>query len=179
MLTITQKANDYILNSGITEIRFGVKTNKGCAGFEYIWQKGYPGIDDYRININDDYTLLIDKTLKKYIDNCEIDLEETELEHKIVFNNEKVSVQCGCGESLDFPDDIQENDTLWEDQQTYRFFYSVEEWQSLARVQDNGDLTLELGEVNIDKKIKKQGDTVKEVPSKKVSEKYKQWRELK
>ena len=89
MLTITQKADEYIRKTGMQEIRFGVKTNKGCAGFEYIWQQGYPSINDYRININDNYTLLIDKSLKKYVDDCEIDLEtlDDKLGNKIVFNN--------------------------------------------------------------------------------------------
>ena len=37
MLTITPRASSYIESTGINPIRFGVKPNKGCAGFEYDW----------------------------------------------------------------------------------------------------------------------------------------------
>lgn len=173
MLTITQKADEYIRKTGMQEIRFGVKTNKGCAGFEYIWQQGYPSINDYRININDNYTLLIDKSLKKYVDDCEIDLEtlDDKLGNKIVFNNEKVEVKCGCGESLDFPDDIEENDIAWDDVQTYRFFYTEESWMNMANKNDQGGLSLNPKSVEIETKIKNAGDTVSV-----MTDKYKRWR---
>ena len=109
MLTITQRAKDFISNTGIPVIRFGARPNKGCAGFEYIWEEGtYIPNEDYRININDKFMLLVDVTQKKYIDCCEIDLVEDHqgILTKIEFRNTKTEVVCGCGESLNFDENI-------------------------------------------------------------------------
>ena len=68
MLTVTQRANAYIQKSGITEIRFGVKVNKGCAGFEYIWEAGQYNGGDYTLTFNHNYKIFIAKDHKKYVE---------------------------------------------------------------------------------------------------------------
>ena len=183
MLTITPKADNYLRKAGIKYIRFGVKPNKGCAGFEYIWEKGEPTEVDYLININDAYTLIIAPNHKKYVDQCMIDLKDVDdgTGYKIKFINDKVEVQCGCGESLDFPDDIREDPKeAWNKVMTFRFFHDDNNpWLNAT---DNGDDTSTISfdpTLNlVDDEIAIAGDTVKEVkPEVDLSRKYKQWKE--
>ena len=126
MFTITPKADKFIVESGIETIRFGVRPNKGCAGYEYILEKGEIKLGDYRIRVNDRYTILIEPGQKKYLDQCEIDLIEVDegIGQKIQFNNNKTKDVCGCGESLDFPKDIEEDPIeAWEPEMNFRFFH--------------------------------------------------------
>tara|TARA_B100001113_G_scaffold350602_1_gene348057 strand:- start:840 stop:1391 length:552 start_codon:yes stop_codon:yes gene_type:complete len=183
MLTITPRADTYISNCGIPKIRFGVRTNKGCAGFEYIWEADEPTPNDYQINVNDKYTLLIDIKHKKYIDECSIDLKDVDdgTGYKICFDNEKVEVKCGCGESLDFPDDVSESPSeLWEPKMTFRFFHEDNNpWLNPAEVDEEGNAKITFGNESIDHAIRGAGDSVTETKETDLSDKYKQWREIK
>lgn len=182
MLTITQRANDYIIKSGITEIRFGVKTNKGCAGFEYIWKAGQYNGGDYTLWFNNDYKIFIAKEQKKYIENCVIDLKDVDdgTGYKICFDNEKVEVKCGCGESLDFPDDIHDIE-VWEPNIKVSHIYDATGWgaediNNLLESNGMSDYKETYVEKTIDSRIETAGDTVKRVDPKKLSEKYRNWR---
>ena len=183
MLTITPRADTYIANCGIPIIRFGVKPNKGCAGFEYIWEASEIDKDDYQININDNYTLLINKFQKKYLDMCEIDLKDVDdnTGYKIQFNNEKVEVQCGCGESLDFADNISEDHReVWERKMTFRFFHDDNNpWLQPHTVNEEGVAEIRFPNENINELINDAGEIVKkEIPNKtNLSDKYRLWRE--
>ena len=190
MLTITPRADTYISNCGIEFIRFGVKPNKGCAGFEYIWESSQSNKDDYVINVNDRYTLLINKYQKKYLDMCQIDLKDVDdnTGYKIQFNNEKVEVQCGCGESLDFADNISEDPKeVWEPRMTWRFFHDENNpWLQPHTVNEDGVAEIKFPNSNIDSLIREAGDSIRESagfkPTKKkekqnLSNKYKLWRE--
>lgn len=185
MLTITQRADEYIQKSGITEIRFGVKTNKGCAGFEYIWEAGQYNGGDYTLTFNHKYKIFIAKDQKKYVEDCIIDLKDVDdgTGYKIQFNNEKVEVQCGCGESLDFPEDITDTEE-WEPVIKVSHIYDQSEWEDIDvdKLMNSEGLSQYkekyVGKF-LDSKIEVAGDTVKKVdPSKykKLTEKYRNWR---
>ncbi len=181
MLTITPRADKFILNSGIKNIRFGVVPNKGCAGYEYVWEEEFnPNTDrDYIINVNDTYNLIINVDQKKYIDDCSIDLKDVDdnTGYKINFKNEKTENVCGCGESLDFPKLIRENDQTWERNMTFRFFTEENNpWQKADIDEETGDATISFGRNQdsvIDENIKSAGDTVVKVDPKTLSQKYK------
>ena len=182
MLTITPKADKFIVESGIETIRFGVRPNKGCAGYEYIWEKGEIKLGDYRIRVNDRYTLLIAGDQKKYLDQCEIDLIEVDegIGQKIQFNNSKTKDVCGCGESLDFPKDIEEDPIeLWEPEMNFRFFHEYNNpW-----VEGEEEQVLSFGGADIDTShlkppVKPKPEIVnKYAPaSPDLSKKYRDWR---
>jgi len=185
MLTITERADDYIQKSGITEIRFGVKTNKGCAGFEYIWEAGEFNGGDYTLNFNHNYKIYIDPKQKKYVEDCIIDLKDVDdgTGYKICFENTKVEVKCGCGESLDFPEDVKDEE-VWEPIVKVTHMYTQAEWEDIDvdKLLDSKGLT-EYKEKYLDRfvdtKINIAGDTVKKVdPSKykELTDKYRNWR---
>ena len=182
MLTVTQRANDYIQKSGITEIRFGVKVNKGCAGFEYIWEAGQYNGGDYTLHFNHNYKILIAKDHKKYVEDCIIDLKDVDdgTGYKICFDNEKVEVKCGCGESLDFPDDVEDNE-VWEPHIKVSHIYEPTEWESinvndLLNSEGISEYKEKYQEKFIDTRIEIAGDTVKRVDPKKLTDKYRKWR---
>ncbi len=182
MLTITQRANDYIQKSGISEIRFGVKINKGCAGFEYIWEAGQYNGGDYTLNFNHNYRIYIDPKHKKYIESCVIDLKDVDdgTGYKICFDNEKVEVKCGCGESLDFPDDIQDIET-WEPTIKISHIYDATGWEAenIKNLLNSTGITEykeKYVEKLLDSKIEIAGDTVKKVDPNKLTDKYRNWR---
>ena len=182
MLTITPKADKFIVESGIETIRFGVRPNKGCAGYEYIWEKGEIKLGDYRIRVNDRYTLLIEPGQKKYLDQCEIDLIEVDegIGQKIQFNNNKTKDVCGCGESLDFPKDIEEDPIeVWEPEMNFRFFHEYNNpW-----VEGEEEQVLSFGGVDIDTShlkppVKPKPEIVNKYDpaSPDLSKKYRDWR---
>ena len=184
MLTITPKADKFIVESGIETIRFGVRPNKGCAGYEYIWEKGEIKLGDYRIKVNDRYTLLIAGDQKKYLDQCEIDLIEVDegIGQKIQFNNSKTKDVCGCGESLDFPKEIYEDPAeVWEPKMNFRFFHEYNNpW-----TEGEEEQTLNFGGIDISHHLD-DAITIKPKPSEvkkydpsssnDLSKKYRDWR---
>ena len=182
MLTITKRANDYIRKSGIPKIRFGVKTNKGCAGFEYIWEAGQYNGGDYTLTFNNHYKILISQDDKKFVEDCIIDLKDVDdgTGYKITFNNTKVEVQCGCGESLDFPENIQDVE-VWEPQVKVTHMYDEKDWENISvdKLLNSNGLTeykTKYTEKIIDTRIEIAGDTVKKVDPKKLTDKYRNWR---
>jgi len=186
MLTITPRAENYIQTTGIPIIRFGARPNKGCAGFEYIWEKGtFIPRQDYRINVNDKFMLVVSYTMKKYIDCCEIDLKSQDdgLLSKIEFRNEKTEVVCGCGESLNFADDIDDcPDQGWslEFPFTMRTFGPGNDPWKNALPNENGEVKISPSGSRDDKiehpMVKKyNNDTVREVSPNTLSNKYKRW----
>ena len=184
MITISERANNYILRSGIKEIRFGVRPNKGCAGFEYIWEAGEYQGGDYQLNFNNKFTLLITEDSKKYVENCIVDLKDVDdgTGFKIEFINEKVEVKCGCGESLDFPEDIEELEP-WQRTVSVAHMYSEADYKDVDfdKMQTDPDYLKEytekfLNTTSIDEAIKGAGDTVKRVDPKNLTDKYRDWR---
>lgn len=189
MLTITPRASSYIESTGINPIRFGVKPNKGCAGFEYIWQQGEIEPNDYRININDKFTILVARNHKKYVDDCQVDLKDIDdgTGYKICFDNKKTQHICGCGESLDFAPSIRDSGT-WQETWTIRTFDENFVWDKNSTNKETGEpeSVLEFDtRAKIESDIKLAGDSVRDVRGNnavkhyragQLSDKYKNWR---
>jgi len=183
MLTITPTAEDWIATTGINPIRFGARPNKGCAGYEYIWERGtYIEGRDYQLNINDRFTILVGVNHKRYVDCCEIDLKTQDdgLLTKVEFKNEKTKVVCGCGESLDFEENIADNpDEIWAMGRmiNYRSFGPHNDPWKKVEPNEDGDLVVRPS-IEVVKPELLQRDTVKEVTPNTLTNKYKNWRKV-
>ena len=95
MITITEKAKEYmqsVSNGGY--VTLGVKGG-GCSGFQYVW-----GLSDTKDNEVIDNILLLDPMAIMYVIGSKIDYI-TELGGSfLTVVNPKATAQCGCGESF-------------------------------------------------------------------------------
>ena len=96
MITITEKAKDYmqsVSNGGY--VTLGVKGG-GCSGFQYTWGLSETKTNDAII----DNILLLDPMAIMYVIGSQIDYI-TELGGSyLAVVNPKATAQCGCGESF-------------------------------------------------------------------------------
>ena len=95
MITITEKAKEYmqsISNGGY--VTLAVKGG-GCSGFQYVW-----GLSETKDNEVIDNILLLDPMAIMYVIGSQIDYI-TELGGSyLAVVNPKATAQCGCGESF-------------------------------------------------------------------------------
>ena len=95
MITITEKAKDYmqsVSNGGY--VTLAVKGG-GCSGFQYVW-----GLSETKDNEVIDNILLLDPMAIMYVIGSKIDYI-TELGGSfLTVVNPKATAQCGCGESF-------------------------------------------------------------------------------
>jgi len=95
MITITEKAKEYmqsISNGGY--VTLAVKGG-GCSGFQYVW-----GLSETKDNEVIDNILLLDPMAIMYVIGSKIDYI-TELGGSfLTVVNPKATAQCGCGESF-------------------------------------------------------------------------------
>ena len=95
MITITEKAKEYmqsISNGGY--VTLAVKGG-GCSGFQYVW-----GLSETKDNEVIDNILLLDPMAIMYVIGSKIDYI-TELGGSyLAVVNPKATAQCGCGESF-------------------------------------------------------------------------------
>ena len=95
MITITEKAKEYMqsLSKG-GYVTLGVKGG-GCSGFQYTW-----GLSETKDNEVIDDILLLDPMAIMYVIGSKIDYI-TELGGSyLAVVNPKATAQCGCGESF-------------------------------------------------------------------------------
>jgi iron-sulfur cluster assembly accessory protein len=161
--TITPKADTYLRQRGVEHIRFGVRENKGCSGWEYIWEYGEKRKYDYHWLINDTYNIYIDSAHKQYLEDIEIDYSEHQLGNKVIFNNKKVDITCGCGESINFPANLKQEDGTWglPDGTVMKMNIFSEDYNPWDSVGSDDEGTKTISDRNV------------------LSHKYKQWREVK
>ena len=99
MVTITEKAKEYmqsVSNGGY--VTLAVKGG-GCSGFQYVWdfKKNWPDVE-WSDPIND--VLVLDPLAEMYVLGSEIDYV-TELGGSyLAVKNPSSSSSCGCGESF-------------------------------------------------------------------------------
>ena len=95
MITITEKAKEYmqsVSNGGY--VTLAVKGG-GCSGFQYVW-----GISETKDNEVIDNILLLDPMAVMYVIGCKIDYV-TELGGSyLAVVNPTAKSSCGCGESF-------------------------------------------------------------------------------
>ena len=95
MITITEKAKEYmqsVSNGGY--VTLAVKGG-GCSGFQYVW-----GLSETKDNEVIDNILLLDPMAIMYVIGSKIDYI-TELGGSfLTVVNPKATAQCGCGESF-------------------------------------------------------------------------------
>lgn len=80
-------------------LRFGVRKS-GCSGFAYVIELAHAlNADDVQI-VDGGVPVVIDAASLPTVEGTEIDFVAETLGSRFVFNNPRVSAQCGCGESF-------------------------------------------------------------------------------
>ena len=105
MLTITPKADKFIVESGIETIRFGVRPNKGCAGYEYIFAEDNIKDGDEVLDYGK-FNLLIDRMSQPYLSGMTLDYVKEGINEFFKFLNPNEQSACGCGVSVQFNENI-------------------------------------------------------------------------
>ena len=91
-------------------VHLGLKGG-GCAGFEYEWNmvnKEDVGVNDEIIPTNNG-NLVVDATSLMYLFGSEIDYSKDVFQTQFVINNPNAQSSCGCGVSVNFNDNIEDN----------------------------------------------------------------------
>lgn len=99
MVTITNRARDYLKSvSNGDYVTLGVKGG-GCSGFQYVWdfQKNWP---DVKWSDPIDDVLVLDPLAEMYILGSEIDYVEELGGSYLSVKNPMSASSCGCGESF-------------------------------------------------------------------------------
>lgn len=106
MITITDKAKERMIGVLIDErtpfLRFGLQGG-GCNGMSYYFAvETEKDEDDFVIDLNETYKLIIDPASNMYLEAAEIDYKKDLMGETFVFNNPNVKSSCGCGSSVGF-----------------------------------------------------------------------------
>jgi|TARA_B100002051_G_C16674909_1_gene606546 iron-sulfur cluster insertion protein len=99
MVTLTDRARDYLKSvSNGDYVTLGVKGG-GCSGFQYVWdfQKNWPDVE-WSDPIED--VLVLDPMAELYIFGSEIDYVEELGGSYLAVKNPMSASSCGCGESF-------------------------------------------------------------------------------
>ena len=102
MVTLTEKAKEYmkhVSNGGY--VTLGIKSG-GCSGFQYVWGLSEKVITHERIQWSEpiDDILLLDPIADMYIAGAEIDYVEELGGSFLKVVNPMATSSCGCGESF-------------------------------------------------------------------------------
>lgn len=91
MITITDKAKDYLKEIGKPNVSLSVKGG-GCAGFQYVWD-----VTDKEPTIEN---LWLDPMAEMFVFGCTIDYVSEIGGSYLKVSNPNASASCGCGESF-------------------------------------------------------------------------------
>lgn len=75
---------------------------QGCNGYKYIWQPISTNVGDTVVNLSEDYSLVLNRSVIPYILGSEIVMESTDFTQRLNLINPNVAGSCGCGESVNF-----------------------------------------------------------------------------
>ena len=115
VLTLTESAKSKVNELCNVEpkkfaVHLGLKGG-GCAGFEYEWNmidKEEVGDHDEIIDAGDG-KLVIDAHSLMYLFGSEIDYSRDVFQTQFVINNPNAQSACGCGVSVNFNNNVEEN----------------------------------------------------------------------
>jgi iron-sulfur cluster assembly accessory protein len=83
-------------------LRFGLKGG-GCNGFTYfITLDKEAAEDDFEVDIDGSYKMLVDAASNMYLEDAEIDYKKDMMGESFIFNNPNQKTSCGCGSSVGF-----------------------------------------------------------------------------
>lgn len=106
MIKVTEKAKEKILSILREEnspyLRFGLQGG-GCNGFTYfIGLEQEIAEDDFEVELDGSYTMLVDAASSMYLEEAEIDYKKDLMGESFIFNNPNQKTSCGCGSSVGF-----------------------------------------------------------------------------
>jgi iron-sulfur cluster insertion protein len=96
----TKKLKEFVKTSEI--VRLAVEGG-GCNGFQYrfgVQPDDEVETDDHITKASDGVRLCIDPISYQYLENVEIDFEESSFSSAFKINNPDVKATCGCGSSF-------------------------------------------------------------------------------
>lgn len=106
MISISDRARQYLINACINEKKPGVKLEVkggGCAGFSYDYyfiDKGVTDPLDVVIDLDQSHHFVVDGTSILYLVGTELDYEQKLGSSSLVFKNPNETSSCGCGKSF-------------------------------------------------------------------------------
>ena len=105
ILSITPEARQHLIKmlerSGFPAIELKLEV-QGCNGFKYVWQPGPPAPAEYTIDLDNGFSVLLQRAVVPYILGSEVVLEQDQFNKRVTLNNPNVAHACGCGESVNF-----------------------------------------------------------------------------
>ncbi len=106
MVKITDSAKEKVIdllneeNNPNLKLRTFVQGG-GCSGFQYGFTfDEEQNEDDWEIELNDKWKLLIDSMSMTYMDNAEIDYKDDLTGSQFTIKNPNAQTTCGCGSSF-------------------------------------------------------------------------------
>jgi iron-sulfur cluster assembly protein len=115
VLTVTESAKSKVnelcnAQPDMFAVHLGLKGG-GCAGFEYEWDmiaKDKVGTHDEIINTGNGH-LVVNAESLMYLFGSEIDYSRDVFQTQFVINNPNAQSACGCGVSVNFNNNIEDN----------------------------------------------------------------------
>ncbi len=105
IVTISDQARTHmikmLIRAGLPALELKLEP-QGCNGYKYIWQPVTTNIGDTVIDLDDEYSLVLNRSVIPYILGSEIVMESTDFTQRLNLINPNVAGSCGCGESVNF-----------------------------------------------------------------------------
>ena len=106
MITVTDSAKSKILDILTEENNPGIHLRTfvqggGCSGFNYGFTiEETVNSDDFEIDLDEKFKLLIDAISMQYLTGCTIDYKGSFMSKEFVITNPNAKHTCGCGSSF-------------------------------------------------------------------------------
>jgi iron-sulfur cluster insertion protein len=106
MITVTDSAKSKILDILTEENNPGIHLRTfvqggGCSGFNYGFTiEETVNSDDFEIDLDEKFKLLIDAISMQYLTGCTIDYKGSFMSKEFIITNPNAKHTCGCGSSF-------------------------------------------------------------------------------
>lgn len=105
ILTVTEPARKHIismlLRTGLPAVELKLEP-QGCNGYKYTWQPVATNIGDTVIDLDEDHSLVLNRSVIPYVIGSEVVMESFGLSQRLNLVNPNAAGACGCGESVNF-----------------------------------------------------------------------------
>lgn len=105
ILTVTEPARKHIISmltrAGLPAVELKLEP-QGCNGYKYTWQPVAADGGDTVITLDEDHSLILNRSVIPYVIGSEVVMESFGLSQRLNLVNPNTKGSCGCGESVNF-----------------------------------------------------------------------------
>ena len=105
ILSITAEAKQFLIKmletKGLPAVELKLEP-QGCNGYKYIWQPVALTEAEHTIELDQGYSLILQRPVIPYVLGSEVILEKDNFNKRLILNNPNAAGSCGCGESVNF-----------------------------------------------------------------------------